>query len=1235
MVDCGAVRSLRNGSGDSMFDDNDNNYFRSDSEFSRRDSTERDTEFSEGMERDAGTLYSGVNTDRYISASRCIFFSILVLSALLCAVVSYALYEIEEKENFKRSFESQSEELALYTNHNIDNVFATFEGLSTATTSLVKEAWISSNLQTPAGFVDIPDIKYQLGQARETTNALAIVYAPKVMNDDYDAWVEYSESHKNWIPLNQPGGPVKITPEIPSFIWQWEDEPDFATSNSMDATNTSESDSASINSRSLRSNMDGLQRPHDCSGDYLHRRQLQEDAKATDDKMEQMDDHADASEIQVASPLNETYYTPVWQMVPVPVINETHRDVPIINYNLMDRRVFNKAANFLSFSKTPVFLDVCDQSAWFGIEEHKEIIQTVVTVPIFRDFQDDAPIAGFVAATIPWAEFFENNMNKDSDEIIVVMENTCDEIFSVSVSGPYIEMLGEEDLHDPNYDDMAIEVPFAQAYNRKVEREDYKGDICIYTMTMYPTASYEASFKSNRPWITSLLVVLVFVFTSLAFILFDCLVTRRQTKLLKTALRQSAIVNSLFPKMVQKKLMEQVDVKLEAKAEKKSIKRNLVTFLDDSRELSIREPLDTKPIADLFPNTTIMFADIAGFTAWSSTREPEAVFTLLETIYRAFDEIAKKRRVFKVEVVGDCYVAVCGLPDPRKDHFAVMCRFAQECLRAMQIYTKELEVKLGPDTGDLGLRIGLHSGPVVAGVLRGEKSRFQLFGDTMNTASRMESTGVSNRIQLSQATADFLIDAGKEHWITKRQDRVKVKGKGELTTYFLLSVRTKTSDGNSLARTPLSNEVVVSNHDNSNGSSCGGQRWQERNRVADWVVEMLGKLLREMAEKRRVANIKPENLSTITKLEKQKLGNHSRHLSNQTVIDEVVECLSIPDCVASKAMSTENPAPLDQKVIDELQDYVYSIASLYRKNAFHNFEHASHVSMSCIKLLNRIASCDDQLEGGKDNSYGICSDPFTSFAIVFSALIHDVDHTGAPNVQLVKEQAPVATIYKEKSVAEQNSIDVGWCLLMEPTYAHLRRHIYTTAAEFRFFRQMVVNCVMATDIVDKDLIKARNQRWDLAFNTEKTTEDDCNLRSTIVIEHLIQLSDIAHTMQHWQIYRRWNERLFEESYVAYAECRAEKNPSDYWYQGELGFYDFYIIPLANKIKQCQVFGVSSDEYLSYALQNRQEWEVRGKDVVQEMAKKYESIHHAAISRQLLELERKVEVSGNCQGLGSA
>ena len=121
-----------------------------------------------------------------------------------------------------------------------------------------------------------------------------------------------------------------------------------------------------------------------------------------------------------------------------------------------------------------------------------------------------------------------------------------------------------------------------------------------------------------------------------------------------------------------------------------------------------------------------MFADVEGFTAWSSVREPSQVFTLLETIYAAFDRVAQRRRVFKVETVGDCYVAVSGLPEPRIDHAVTMARFARDCIAEHIVAVKQLECSLGPDTSDLRLRVGLHSGPITAGVLRGERSRFQV-----------------------------------------------------------------------------------------------------------------------------------------------------------------------------------------------------------------------------------------------------------------------------------------------------------------------------------------------------------------------------------------------------------------------------------------------------------------------------------------------------------------------------
>eukprot|EP00339_Tiarina_fusa_P000166 CAMPEP_0117052962 /NCGR_PEP_ID=MMETSP0472-20121206/36617_1 /TAXON_ID=693140 ORGANISM="Tiarina fusus, Strain LIS" /NCGR_SAMPLE_ID=MMETSP0472 /ASSEMBLY_ACC=CAM_ASM_000603 /LENGTH=121 /DNA_ID=CAMNT_0004767805 /DNA_START=9 /DNA_END=374 /DNA_ORIENTATION=+ len=93
-------------------------------------------------------------------------------------------------------------------------------------------------------------------------------------------------------------------------------------------------------------------------------------------------------------------------------------------------------------------------------------------------------------------------------------------------------------------------------------------------------------------------------------------------------------------------------------------------------------------------------------------------------------------------------------------------------------------------------------------------------------------------------------------------------------------------------------------------------------------------------------------------------------------------------------------------------------------------------------------------------------------------------------------------------------------------------------------------------------------------------------------------------MQHWHIYQRWNQRLFNEMYGAFKEGRADKDPSEGWYQGELWFFDQYVIPLAKKLKECGVFGVSSDEYLKYALDNRSEWAAKGDTIVQAMVDQY-------------------------------
>jgi hypothetical protein len=215
----------------------------------------------------------------------------------------------------------------------------------------------------------------------------------------------------------------------------------------------------------------------------------------------------------------------------------------------------------------------------------------------------------------------------------------------------------------------------------RIEEDNDDADVhCFYSLHVYPSTDMEASYATNKPAIFTAVVVLVFIFTASVFMLYDFFVTKRQERVQSAAIKSNAIVSSLFPANVRDQLFEGSASKItKGKSVEPAAKFRLKSYLDSTEggkdpdnqdgdgedgassgkkiTPAIPEMYETKPIADLFPHTTVLFADIAGFTAWSSVREPSQVFTLLETVYRAFDNIAKRRRVFKVETVGDCYVS--------------------------------------------------------------------------------------------------------------------------------------------------------------------------------------------------------------------------------------------------------------------------------------------------------------------------------------------------------------------------------------------------------------------------------------------------------------------------------------------------------------------------------------------------------------------------------------------------
>lgn len=467
------------------------------------------------------------------------------------------------------------------------------------------------------------------------------------------------------------------------------------------------------------------------------------------------------------------------------------------------------------------------------------------------------------------------------------------------------------------------------------------------------------------------------------------------------------------------------------------------------------------------------------------------------------------------------------------------------------------------------------------------------------------------RVQISQETADLLVAAGKSEWFEPREDRIIAKGKGELQTYWLRLSVSRSEGGSSvhsseyydennpLCMSDVSLEAEVDNFD------------EKTLRLIDWNVDVLLRLLRQIVA-RRLACPPPRQA--------RRPNEEFFEISGGHLLQEVQDIITLPKFNARTAIEQQVPeeTDIDEVVIEQLHDFVCNIAALYRDNAFHNFEHASHVVMSVTKLLSRIAApCEYDFEEADldenvkrrrasalhDQTFGITSDPLTQFACAFSALIHDCDHVGVPNSQLAKENPRLETYYQGKSLAEQNAIELAWNLLMDEAYVDLRASIYSTDAELRRFRALVVNAAMATDLFDQELRQERNRRWKKAFAESAgahSTTERVNRRATVVIEHLLQASDVAHTMQHWHVYRKWNERFFKECTEAYRNGRAADDPAVRWYEKELVFFDDYVIPLAQQLKDCGVFGISGGEYLMYATQNRQEWYERGMDLVDEM-----------------------------------
>ena len=183
---------------------------------------------------------------------------------------------------------------------------------------------------------------------------------------------------------------------------------------------------------------------------------------------------------------------------------------------------------------------------------------------------------------------------------------------------------------------------------------------------------------------------------------------------------------------------------------------------------------DDEEIADGFAEVTVLFADIVGFTELSQKRSPDALVKMLNRIFSAFDDLAEEHELEKIKTIGDCYMVAAGIPTARSDHAVAMAKMALAMRDALERINRESGYSLQ-------VRIGLHTGAVVAGVIGKRKFIYDMWGDTVNTASRMESSGLPGEIQITRDLNELVSNA----FVTEPRGTIKVKGKGEMETFLL------------------------------------------------------------------------------------------------------------------------------------------------------------------------------------------------------------------------------------------------------------------------------------------------------------------------------------------------------------------------------------------------------------------------------------------------------------------
>ncbi|CAB9505094.1 Receptor-type guanylate cyclase gcy [Seminavis robusta] len=720
-----------------------------------------------------------------VGCIRIVVYLVVLMVAISVSLVVYFYTKSDQQQDFETQFAAFAAKVAESFYDSVERKMGAIATFSTTITSYA--------VNTGATFpnITVPDFELRGAHTRIQAAGVILYFFPLVRDQDRAGWEEYAANNRMWI----------RSAFLKESKWKGAQDAKFGLGKFEQTTSTTQS-----NQQEQQDNNNRNRRLQE--QEQLENATVPPELQLQPLEMEGGYSYHIFETGRTPSAIGSGPFLPIWQISPVLPI------VKYLNYDMLNHTAVQDSLHAAVDSEKLVMghaHDVRDPShkedastalynAFLQVGQYRHDVQkyegdpaTNIVYPVFTNFGPNKTLGGVINTSLYWRLNFLAILPDTAKGIMCVITNTRGQVFTYRVDGPNVTFLGPGDRHDPKYDSMVVSedvteklLTRASPENQGFDAAELDTEYCRYYLHVYPSEDTEAEYVNNEPVLYTVLVASVFLFTSLVFILYDWLVARRQRIVMDRAVQSSAIVSSLYPKQVRDRLFK--DDKSHASnshsdawkaGEGKEADVNGLLEYDEKKSKSL-----DRPIADTYEACTVLFADLAGFTKFSASRKPEDVFYLLETLYQAFDKIATRRKVFKVETIGDCYVACTGLPEAQPNHAVIMVKFARDCYSKMSFLLPMLAEKLGPEAATLSFRVGLHSGPVTGGVLRGQKSRFQLFGDTINTASRMESLGIAGRIHMSQTTADELISKGFGRWVVPREDKVQAKGKGEMQTYF-------------------------------------------------------------------------------------------------------------------------------------------------------------------------------------------------------------------------------------------------------------------------------------------------------------------------------------------------------------------------------------------------------------------------------------------------------------------